>query len=91
MYVKGRDWYDFLWYISKKQYPNFELLNNAIKQTQDEDLDINKNNFKEFLLKRVDEIDFDAVRKDVERFLVDKSELDALNAQYIRDTIDEVY
>jgi predicted nucleotidyltransferase component of viral defense system len=29
---KGRDWYDFIWYVGKKVVPNFALLSNAIRQ-----------------------------------------------------------
>ena len=90
-YVKGRDWYDFLWYISSRKYPNFDLLNNSIKQTEEKDLGIDQNNFKKFLLKRVNEINFDAAKKDVERFLEDKSELEALNTKYITETIEKTY
>jgi len=31
-YIKGRDWYDFLWYVSKKVSLNFIFLSNAINQ-----------------------------------------------------------
>ncbi|MBP6104107.1 MAG: nucleotidyl transferase AbiEii/AbiGii toxin family protein [Gammaproteobacteria bacterium] len=31
-YVKGRDWYDFDWYVSKKIVPNFTFLSHAIDQ-----------------------------------------------------------
>ena len=31
-YEKGRDWYDFIWFISNKVSINFELLSNAINQ-----------------------------------------------------------
>ncbi len=31
-YVKGRDWYDFLWYVSKKTLLEAMLLENAVKQ-----------------------------------------------------------
>lgn len=31
-YSKGRDWYDFLWYVSKKTRPNYTLLGNALDQ-----------------------------------------------------------
>jgi len=31
-YTKGRDWYDFLWYVNRSIQPNFELLTNAIDQ-----------------------------------------------------------
>lgn len=31
-YIKGRDWYDFLWYITNQITPNFDFLSNAINQ-----------------------------------------------------------
>ena len=31
-YIKGRDWYDFIWYVKQQVKPNTELLTNAIKQ-----------------------------------------------------------
>ncbi|MCE3238876.1 MAG: hypothetical protein K0R24_1857 [Gammaproteobacteria bacterium] len=31
-YIKGRDWYDFTWYISKKISPNFIFLTHALDQ-----------------------------------------------------------
>jgi predicted nucleotidyltransferase component of viral defense system len=31
-YVKGRDWYDFVWYTSRKIKPDLELLQNALFQ-----------------------------------------------------------
>jgi len=31
-YLKGRDWFDFLWYGRRKVLPNLELLQNALNQ-----------------------------------------------------------
>lgn len=31
-YIKGRDWYDFLWYVERGTEPNLELLGNAVRQ-----------------------------------------------------------
>lgn len=31
-YVKGRDWYDFSWYVTRKISPNLDLLEHAIHQ-----------------------------------------------------------
>lgn len=31
-YVKGRDWYDLLWYVARDVRPNLELLTNALDQ-----------------------------------------------------------
>ncbi len=90
-YIKGRDWYDFVWYVSKKIKPNFSLLNNAIVQTQKESLNIQEENFKQHLLKNVERIDFMAVQKDVREFLVDERELDFLEKNTIQGLIESVY
>lgn len=86
-YTKGRDFYDLLWYISKKVVPNYELLNNAIKQTQGYDLDINQGNFREFILEKLKRIDFNTVKKDVARFLEDKNELRLLEYDTIVNSL----
>ena len=86
-YTKGRDFYDLIWYLGRKTVPNFTVLNNAIKQTEGRDLKINENNLAEFLLDRLRKIDLNAARKDVERFLVDKSELRLLDSQMIEQFI----
>jgi hypothetical protein len=31
-YVKGRDWYDFVWYVARGVRPDLELLRNALHQ-----------------------------------------------------------
>ena len=74
-YTKGRDFYDLIWYMANKVRPNFRLLNNAISQTQGVSSSIGEKNFREFLLKGINKVDFVVARKDVERFLEDKSEL----------------
>jgi predicted nucleotidyltransferase component of viral defense system len=90
-YIKGRDFYDFIWYVSNKVKPNFVLLNNAIKQTHGVSPAISEANFKEFLFKGLERVDFTTARKDVERFLEDKKELRLLDAGLIKDNIESVY
>lgn len=90
-YVKGRDFYDFIWYLGRKTRPNFELLNNAIRQTEGGDSRLGDDNFKDFLLKRIEKIDFEKAKADVERFLEDKGELKLFNLKSIRETIGSVY
>jgi len=82
-YIKGRDFYDLIWYLGKNVMPNFELLNNAIEQTEKKRLDLNAKNFNDFLKENLTGVDFARVRKDVERFIEDKSELKLLNRDII--------
>lgn len=90
-YLKGRDFYDFIWYMGNKVKPNFTLLNNAIAQTQGKNPEINEGNFKLFLMKGIEKVDFKEAQKDVERFLEDKSELRLFDAKLIKSSIESVY
>ena len=85
--IKGRDFYDFLWYLGKGVMLNLSLLNNAIKQTQGQDLLITKENIGEFISQRLIDIDFQAVQKDVGRFLEDKSEIKLLNKDVMLNAV----
>ena len=82
-YVKGRDFYDLIWYLGKQIEPNYVLLNNAIKQTQKKDLKLGPDNLREFMRAHLAKIDFALAKKDVERFLEDKSELKLFNKDLI--------
>jgi len=90
-YTKGRDIYDLIWYLGKGLKPNFAVLNNAIKQSQDKSPGINSNNLQEFLLEKLGAIDFNLARKDVERFLEDKRELALFETKLLKNTIKRVY
>jgi len=90
-FTKGRDFYDFVWYMGRRIKPNYVLLNNAIEQTQGSSPRLNEDNFREFLLKNIEEIDFNQAKKDVERFLEDKSELKFFDKKLIANSIESVY
>lgn len=80
-YVKGRDFYDLLWYLGKKVKPNFTLLSNAIKQTHPGRAPVNEANFREFLKEELRKIDFKKARQDVGRFLEDKQEMKLIDRE----------
>lgn len=87
-YTKGRDIYDLIWYLGRGLLPNFPLLNNAIEQTQHIKLNVDRKTLKAFLIERIDKIDFPAVKRDVERFLIDKSELKLFDKTMLRKIIE---
>ena len=82
-FVKGRDFYDLVWYLGRDIMPNFQLLNNAIYQTEHSKLNIKQDNFKDFLNKSLEKIDFSKVRQDVEKFLEDRKEVELLKKDLI--------
>lgn len=86
-YTKGRDIYDLIWYLSKKVKPNLDLLNNAIEQTQKKNPYLNEETLKPYLLAHIDNIDFNLAQKDVERFLMDKTELKLFDRDILKGAI----
>jgi hypothetical protein len=71
-YIKGRDWFDFLWYISKKSQINYKFLTNALFQEgpfKGQKLPIDKKWIIHNLHNKIDEIDWKIVRLDIEAFL----------------------
>lgn len=71
-YVKGRDWYDYIWYVSRKIQPNFELLQNALFQQgpwSGEAIAVTKEWFIDSIERTIRKIDWNVVRQDVQRFL----------------------
>jgi len=69
-FIKGRDYYDLLWYLNQNITPNFCLLNNSIKQTEKSHKIVNENNWQKLLKDNLKDQDFIKIQKDVERFLI---------------------
>ena len=69
-YVKGRDWYDLMWYLSQRPpvQPNQTLLQNALDQTQGVGRH-NAQSWRELVRERVAALNLQAVRDDVSPFL----------------------
>jgi len=79
-YVKGRDWYDFLWYVARKTRPDLPLLANALEQQgpwADSSPDVTHTWLAENLENKIATIDWSLARDDVQRFLP-HTELDVL-------------
>jgi predicted nucleotidyltransferase component of viral defense system len=71
-YLKGRDWYDFNWYISQKVRPNLPHLQAALDQYgpwKGKDPVVNTQWAIERLDEKISTIDWKAAAADVERFL----------------------
>jgi predicted nucleotidyltransferase component of viral defense system len=71
-YVKGRDWYDFSWYVAKKTQINFSLLHLALQQAgpwKNKNISVDSIWLIEELSKKIKNIDWPATKKDIARFL----------------------
>jgi hypothetical protein len=70
-WIKGRDVYDLVWYLSDPTWPepNEELLGNACRQAHRPDLAAESSAWREALALRVSEAPWDHVLSDAQRFL----------------------
>jgi hypothetical protein len=71
-YLKGRDWYDFNWYIAQGIVPKLELLKNALMQYgawQGQDVNVDRTWLVNALRDKMTAIDWRDAAEDVARFL----------------------
>lgn len=72
-FLKGRDWYDFNWYIKQEVSPNLPHLKNALVQygpwQGQDDLNVDISWLKKAMQDKIDRIDWAVAANDVERFL----------------------
>lgn len=86
-YAKGRDYYDLIWYLTKKIEPNLKLLNNAIIQTEKESWNLTKNNWKQILLERLQNLNYKKIQTDVNPFLQTKEEVELIQLKTFQELL----
>ncbi|MBN1795389.1 MAG: nucleotidyl transferase AbiEii/AbiGii toxin family protein [Sedimentisphaerales bacterium] len=88
-YVKGRDIYDLVWYLSDRTWPgpNLELLNNALKQTKWAGSRITEHNWRQELCERLSDFDWDKVIADIKPFVEKQSELNMITRNNVLELI----
>jgi len=87
--VKGRDFYDFIWYIQKKVSPDMPYLEAKLKQSGaiEKNQKITLNMAKDMLRKKISTIDFNSARSDVSPFIKDQFELDVWSAEFFNSLL----
>lgn len=91
-YVKGRDWFDFIWYKSKGIEINLLNLQNALIQQgpwKGQSLNIDRPWVNERLKEKIEAIDWELAKKDVQPFLRGKQlrTLDLWNKEFFIDFV----
>ncbi len=90
--IKGRDYYDFLFYIQKRIHPNMEYLQNKLIDTGKIRLKdkFNIEILKEMLIKKFNEIDFEEVKKDASKFVLNGEDLSYYSKELFIQMVDKV-
>lgn len=84
--VKGRDWYDFEWYVRNRIPLDFKHL--QLRAAEFNGIELSKELFLDKLRERLSSTDIGMVRKDVEPFIIDRHELDIWSNDYFLQLAD---
>jgi predicted nucleotidyltransferase component of viral defense system len=89
--VKGRDWYDFEWYIRRGVTLDLHHFLLRAQDTGDWDKDtISRDQLIDLLRKKIDTVSFDRVWDDIVRFIPDTSVLDIWSPQYFKNLVEKL-
>jgi len=87
--VKGRDWYDFEWYVRNNVSLNFNHLQKRVEQMKNvSEQDFTLEIFKKKLKERIERTNIEVVKNDVGPFLKNQSEIEIWSTEYFLQLVD---
>ena len=86
--IKGRDWYDFEWYVRHKVPLDYQHLQARIKEFSGEDVD--QETFMRLLREKLASCNMSLVKQDVLRYIPDPRELDIWSNDYFLLLADQI-
>ena len=84
--IKGRDWYDFEWYVRHRVPLNFCHLQTRVSEFNG--IGLSRDSFMEMLRERIASADIEQVKADVRPYLRDERELDIWSNDYFLQLAD---
>jgi len=90
--VKGRDWYDFEWYVKRGAKVNLEHLQERMIESGDIDRGdvLTKEKLKALIKKKIDTLDIQKAKQEVQVFIKDYSVLDFWSKEYFYLLVDKM-
>ena len=90
--VKGRDWYDFVWYLSQNVPVNLLHLKERMIQSQvwDRKKILNKNILIELLMQKIHETDFNKAKNDISPFIKKSSSIEIWSKDFFKDVLKRI-
>lgn len=88
--IKGRDYYDYLFYCAKGTKINLEYLENKLKNSNkiSSDTKLDLPSLKKMLQERFASVDYNLARKDVSSFITDQESLSLWSKELFLSTLD---
>ncbi|MBI5273616.1 MAG: hypothetical protein HY860_01010, partial [Chlamydiales bacterium] len=90
--VKGRDWYDLVWYVAKKIPLHLSHLELRLKQTAfiDENVNLSPDVFSQLYLEKVKKLDVASAKADVISFIAHPEVLEIWSQSYFLDLLPKI-
>ena len=90
-YLKGRDFFDLVWYLSDPDWPepNMILLNNALSQTGWKEGELTAGNWSEVIGNHLEQVNWDDIVTDVRPFLEGESDIGLLKREVILKLLEQ--
>jgi predicted nucleotidyltransferase component of viral defense system len=90
--IKGRDWYDFEWYIKNDIPINLKHFEERAKQSGnlEPNITLTQESFKQILRDRINSIDINGSKEDIARFVFNSHDLSIWSTQYFLDLADKM-
>lgn len=90
--VKGRDWYDLIWYLQNKTPINLAYLEKHMHQAGHLEANetLTKEKLKEMLLTRIQRIDWNNAKADMRTFIADPERLNIWSSSFFSALIDHL-
>ena len=84
--VKGRDWYDFVWYVGRETELDLHHLEVRMRQSghYESDESLTQERFRRIIDERISNLDVIQAKADVERFLTDASSVEVWSRDFFR-------
>ncbi len=86
-YLKGRDWFDFLWYVGKKVPVYRIFLQNAVYQTQGISCQFSVEELRGLLKKKIDGLDYKKLQQDLTPFLLDARSVNLFTPEVLQGAV----
>jgi len=90
--VKGRDWYDMIWYIQNKIPLSLTYLESCMHQakTIDRDKKLDRSYVLELIGSKIDTIDWESAKSDMKPFISEPERLDIWSKEYFHALLDHL-
>lgn len=90
--VKGRDYYDYLWYLGRKSALNLKHLEARLRQSGHLDGELTTDTFQAMLARKFQELDIENAKRDIAPFLSDREKptLDLWSNDYFVKTVKSI-